>query len=265
MNDSSAGKPKARLVAIGADGAPSGWVAACLYADAKRPTTASVWQTRVRLCANVAELAELREQGGGEATVAIDVPIGLPDTAGYRACDLKAREILKQVGRASSVFAPPARYMLEAAGDYSAIRALVEEERKRNPAAHGISSQSAALAPKIKQVDVWVRTRPGCHEWLVECHPELSWYALSGGERLLDKRSGSGLVRRLQLLRELFPDAEERIAAAPWPGKQAALSDLLDAYAALSSALAFARSPDEYEELGEGEPDSEGLPMRMVM
>jgi predicted RNase H-like nuclease len=216
----------------------------------------------VELCGDIGELVELRP--GGDARLAIDVPIGLPSTAGPRRCDLEARSILKRVGRASSVFAPPARYMLDAA-DYAAVRALVEEERNRNPAAQGVSAQSAAIAPRIKQVDTWVRAHPGCHDWLVECHPELSWYVLSGGKPLLDKRSGSGLVRRLQLLRDLFPDAEERIAAAPWTGRQATLSDLLDAYAALSTAVRFARGPGEYEELGGGELDSEGVPMRMVM
>jgi predicted RNase H-like nuclease len=265
MNPATDALPDAPLVAIGVDGAPAGWVAASLYADALRPEDASAWETRLRLFSNITELAEAREREGERPSVAIDVPIGLPDTAGYRACDSEARILLKQVGRASSVFAPPARYMLEAAGDYPAIRALVEQERQRNPAAKGISSQSAALAPKIKEVDSWVRAHPDCHVWLVECHPELSWYALSEREGLLDKRSGSGLVRRLQLLRELFPDAEECIAASPWSGKHATLSDLLDAYAALSSALAFARGPGEYEELGECERDAEGLPMRMVM
>jgi predicted RNase H-like nuclease len=262
----SAGVPaNPPALAIGVDGAPAGWVAACLYADAKRREDATVWHTALQLCANIDDLATLRGEAGGSASLAIDVPIGLPPTAGYRACDLKAREILKQVGRASSVFAPPARYMLEAAGDYPAIRALVEEERKRRPNAKGISSQSAAIAPKVKEVDAWVRTHRESEGWLVECHPELSWYALSAGEKLLDKRSGSGLMRRLQLVRELFPDAEKRIASFRRPGKQATLSDLLDAYAALSSALAFARGPDAYEELGDGKRDDEKLPMRMVM
>jgi predicted RNase H-like nuclease len=257
--------PASPLLAIGVDGAPAGWAAACLYADAANPDEAEAWETRLQLFPDVAALAAARDEAGGEASVAIDVPIGLPDTAGYRPCDHAARDILKNVGRQSSVFAPPARYMLKAAGNYPAIRALVEEQRQHNPAAKGISSQSAALAPKIREVDSWVRAHPDCHRWLVECHPELSWYALSGGESLLDKRSGSGLVRRLQLLRDVFPDAEERTASAPWSGKQATLSDLLDAYAALNSALAFARGPDHYEELGDAERDSEGLPMRMVM
>lgn len=60
--------------------------------------------------------------------MAIEVPIGLLDSVGF-ACDLAARKLLK--GKASSVFAPPARYMLDAAGDYAAIRALVELQRVR--------------------------------------------------------------------------------------------------------------------------------------
>ncbi|MDQ3770392.1 MAG: hypothetical protein M3370_13090 [Actinomycetota bacterium] len=59
-----------------------------------------------------------------------------------------------------------------------------------------------------------------------------------------------------------FP-IEERIASAPWTGKRVALSDILDAYAALTTALVCAR--EEQEELGEGERDSEGIPMRMAV
>jgi hypothetical protein len=70
-------------------------------------------------------------------------------------------------------------------------------------------------------------------------------------------------MQRLQLVRPEFPDAEERLATAPWTSKQAELSDLLDAYAALSTALLFAR--EEQEELGDGERDSEGILMRMAL
>src|SRR5215213_10188490 len=104
MNDTT-DPPATALIAIGVDGAPAGWVAACLHVDAMRPEDARLWETRLDLCANIDQLALLREDAGGSATLAIDVPIGLPPAASYRSCDLKARELLKQVGRASSVFA----------------------------------------------------------------------------------------------------------------------------------------------------------------
>jgi hypothetical protein len=65
------------------------------------------------------------------------------------------------------------------------------------------------------------------------------------------------------LVPAVFADAEQRLAAAPWPGAQVALSGALDAYAALSTALVCARG--EQEELADGARDSARLPMRMAL
>lgn len=249
------------LVALGADGARGGWVAACLYADARRPVDEHGWTTRLFLFETVTDLAAFRDEEGGDAAVAIDVPIGLLNSAAFRPCDVVARELLKD--RRNTVFAPPARYMLAAAGDYPAIRALVEQERVGNPAANSISAQAAGIAPKIREVDDWVRAHPGSERWLWECHPELSFLALNDGAPVrASKHSAAGLMQRLDLLRREFPDIEEQIAAAAWSSKEAELSDLLDAYAALSTALLCARG--DQEELGDGARDAEGVLMRMA-
>jgi predicted RNase H-like nuclease len=245
-------------VAVGVDGAPAGWAVACLHADARRAADARRWETRLHLLRDFGEIAALR--AGAGAPVAIDIPIGLLDSVDFRPCDLEARRRLG--GRSNSVFAPPARHMLEAAGDYTRMRALVETEREQNPRAKGLSAQSAALASKVAEVDRWVREHPESEDWLFECHPELSFCALGDGRTLPDKRSGAGVVWRLRLIRELFPDAEERLASAPWPGRQVDSIDLLDAYAALSTALVCARG--EQQALAP-ERDARGLPMRIVV
>jgi predicted RNase H-like nuclease len=235
-------------LAAGVDGARGGWVAAI----------AAAGRTRVELFADIGALTA----AVGEAAVAIDVPIGLYDSVAFRRCDLAARRLLGR--RASTVFAPPARYMLPAAGDYPAIRRLVAEERERNPQAKGLSAQAAGIAARVREVDDWVRAHRDSERWLFECHPELSFLALNDGVPLHEpKHTAAGRDRRLQLVREAFPDAEQRIAAARWSAKQATIADLLDAYAALSTALACARG--EQQELGDGERDSEGLPMRIVL
>jgi len=249
--------PRAPLVAVGVDGARAGWVAACLYADALSPRDAAVWETRLVLAADIGALAALR----GGAAVAIDVPIGLLDTVGFRACDQAARALLGR--RASSVFAPPARYMLDAAGDYAAIRALVERRRATDPAAKSLSAQAAGIAPKVAEVDAFVRAHPQSECWLWECHPELSFLRLNAGAAVTgDKRSVAGLANRLALVRAVFPDVEASLSTAPWPGRDVGLSDALDAYAALSAALACARG--EQEELGDGRRDSAGVLMRIA-
>lgn len=252
---------RAPLIAVGADGAPRGWLVACLYADSPRRAEATSWDTQLELVSDLDALSALRAQGGARAAVAIDVPIGLLDTVDFRDCDIEAR---KRLGaRRNSVFAPPARYMLAAAGDYTRIRELVEAERSRNPAAKSISAQAAGIAAKIRDVDDWVRAHPESEQWLWECHPELSFLALSEGSPLEDKHRAAGVIARLRLLRAEFGDVEDNIANAPWPKKEASLSDILDAYAALSTALRCARG--EHEELGNGKRDARGVPMRMAV
>jgi predicted RNase H-like nuclease len=251
----------APLVAMGVDGARAGWAAACLYADATGPGDASVWQTVLRLCRDIGELDNFRTSRGGAPPVAIDTPIGLLDSVDFRPCDVAARDILGK--RRNAVFAPPARYMLDAAGDYPRIRKLVEAERERNPKAKGLSAQAAGLTTKVAEVDAFMRADKGREEWLFECHPELSFYALAGAVPGDGKRSAAGLLQRLHLIRDVFPDVEQQIATAPWDGTQVELADVLDAYAALTTAVVCARG--DQEELGRGERDSEGLLMRMVL
>jgi len=254
--------PAAPLVAIGVDGARAGWVAACLSADALHPPDASVWETRLVLARSAEEVAALRSLSGGRAPVAIDVPIGLPERGGSRACDVAARRLLGR--RASCVFAPPARYMLEAADDYAAIRALVARRRETDPSAPSLSAQAAGIAPKLAEVDAFVRAHPETEDWLWECHPEVALLRLNGGEALPDdKRSAAGRAARLALVGREFPDAEARLRAAPWPRREVARADVLDAYAALSTALRCARG--EQTMLGDGARDGAGVVMRMAV
>ena len=237
-------------LAVGVDGARGGWVAAI---------AAGPDRTRLEL---FSDITALTATVGEAAAVAIDVPIGLYDSVAFRPCDRAARRLLGS--RASTVFAPPARYMLRAAGDYAAIRRLVAEERERNPEAKGLSAQAAGIAAKVREVDDWVREHPAAERWLFECHPELSFRALNGGVPLREpKHTAAGRDRRRRLLCAAFPDAEQRIAAARWSAQQVAAADLLDAYAALSTALACARG--EQLELGGGERDAEGVLMRIVV
>jgi predicted RNase H-like nuclease len=215
--------------------------------------------TRVALRPTIDAVAALR----GQAVVAIDVPIGLLESVELRACDLEARRRLGP-RRASSVFAPPSRPMLAHAGDYAAIRALVARERQHRPAAKGLSAQAAGIAPKVGEVDAWVRAHTDSEAWLYECHPELSFLRLNRDTPLVaDKRSPAGVVARLRLVRAAFPDAEDRIATAGLRGRDADLTDLLDAYAVLTTARRCARG--QHELLGDGARDAAGLPMRMAV
>lgn len=242
------------LLAIGVDGARGGWVAVGCYGSADDPKPHQR-RTIVKLCRNFAELLELRD--GTDAVVAIDIPMGLLATVDFRPCDREAREILGE--RRSTVFAPPARPLLDAM-TYAEARGLVEQLRQSQPQAKSLSTQAFALAPKIKELDGWLRSHPHGEQWLYEAHPELSFRAMAGGV-LPDKKTAHGQVMRTRLAVESFPDALDTIASTPLPSRDAQLADVLDAYAALDSALHVLA--DDHEQLG-GERDDAGLVMRII-
>ena len=107
-----------------------------------------------------------------------------------------------------------------------------------------------------------LRAHPRAQAWLFECHPELSFRAIADGRVLEDKKTTHGQGDRLRLIHQEFPGALDAIAETPLgPKEDVNLTDVLDAYAAASSALHVAA--DDYEELG-GETDALGLIMRMV-
>jgi predicted RNase H-like nuclease len=103
-----------RLLAVGVDGAPRGWVAACCFGE-NADVSAISRRTEPRFFSSIEALADWRDKqpGGQHAPVGIDIPIGLPETVFFRPCDRHAREILGE--RRSSVFHPPGRYLLAAA------------------------------------------------------------------------------------------------------------------------------------------------------
>jgi predicted RNase H-like nuclease len=242
------------LLAIGADGAHGGWLAAACVGTS--PDEVADRMTEVRLCQSFTDLIELR--GDAQVPVAVDIPMGLLETVDFRPCDERAREMLG--ARCVTVFAPPSRPLL-AAATYAEARGRIDELRKTYPEAKGLSAQAFAIAPKINEVDDWLRAQLGAQEWLFECHPELSFRAMAEGRVLDGKNTAHGQVERIRLVTSEFPDALDVIGATSFSAKDVQLADVLDAYAALDSALHVAAG--DYEELG-GDADNLGLVMRMI-
>lgn len=178
--------------------------------------------------------------------VALDVPIGLPALGDVRPADAEARARLG--ARRSSVFAAPPREVL-ACASYADAR----------PLAPSLSAQAFGLVPRIREVDGLLRARgPAVHERVVECHPEVAFAAMAAGRAALaTKKSAAGVLQRLALVEEAF---DRDVPADVPPG--AALDDALDAAACAVTALRWATGAAEV--LG-GEPDAEGLPMRIVL
>src|SRR5688500_12394883 len=92
-------------IVLGIDGCPGGWC--CVAIDSEQGAVAEVF---------VARSFEDVLHSAAEV-ICVDIPIGLLDRPGQRACDVEARRMLG-TGRGPSVFPPPSRRSL-AFGDYS--------------------------------------------------------------------------------------------------------------------------------------------------
>src|SRR4051794_35941283 len=80
----SAGVTAERLLGIGVDGAPGGWLAACCFGD-ELDGLPEGRRSEPLFFRSVLDLAAWRakQPGGTAAPVAIDIPIGLPETVSF--------------------------------------------------------------------------------------------------------------------------------------------------------------------------------------
>src|SRR5581483_7059520 len=243
-------------VAIGADGVPGGWIAAACHAgeaawgkarSSRRLPPPGKRRVELHLCRKVGEIAELR--AASEAIVAIDVPIGLPEHGGARPCDTEARRLLGKL--ASSVFNPPARYLFPALDKATGEERWQEAQRlvREQQAKYGgepivaVSRQAVGILEKVRDADTYLRRHPDAEDWLIECHPEVSFLRMNGGEPLAPKAKAKGALQRLALVEREFPGTtralEERELAEHVPlAERVPLADLLDAHAARRPMLA---------------------------
>lgn len=241
-----------QVLAAGADGCKAGWVVAWRHEQDGGQASA------LGLQPSFASLLDWQKEQGSPP-LAVDVPIGLESNGGSRPCDAQLRALLKN--RASSVFSPPGRFLLKLHDrPYREIRAEVERRQASGQEAQGISAQAAALLPKIHEVDVALRADPSRHETVFEVHPELCFQRATG-VTLAPKRSPAGQLERLAFVEGEFGAIEPLLADPRWHSADADLTDVLDAFAALTTAL---RWPNHVEVLG-GETDDEGRPKRMVV
>lgn len=217
---------------LGVDACKAGWVGIALSEGA----------VSAHAAAGIGDLVEDASSGGPLSIIAIDIPIGLPDT-GRRQADLLVR---KAVGpRWASVFMTPVRPALEAA-DYASATAV-----NLGLAGEGISRQAYALRAKILQVDQWIRQT---RHRVVEIHPEASFAQLAGAPLQSPKSTWSGIARRRQLLAEAGIVLSEDLGPA---GEKAAVDDVLDAAVAAWTAVRVIRDqarsqPDPPELFSDG-------------
>lgn len=233
----------ALLNAVGIDGCRAGWVIA--YRDGQEISLAII-----------SKLSDLNDLLHPNASVMIDMPIGLTDGPSVRGCDALAREKLRP-HRSSSVFGVPARQVTRCT-DYSHANAL-----SRELSGKGISKQAFYLFPKIRELDDWLMSRDRRGRWS-ECHPEVAFASLNGGEALLDsKKTEAGSQTRSKLLAEMgeIRPALEK-ALATHRRKDVLADDLLDALVCLLTAE---RQRNGRQHMPEDAPaDERGLIMEIV-
>ncbi|MCH8025295.1 MAG: DUF429 domain-containing protein [Chloroflexi bacterium] len=204
------------MYVAGVDGCKGGWL--LVRADA-------TGQLRIEDVSVISTFRELIAATAACAAVAVDIPIGLGDDK-PRAADGEARQVLREPRR-RSVFPTPVRPTLKAETH--------DEAKKLSLLASGKSMnvQTFNILKKIREADK-VMT-PLLQEWIVEVHPEVSFWALNDKQSMRHKKkSKAGKQERLQSLSRVFVDD---LACVALPlRKDAGLDDFYDACVAAWTA-----------------------------
>jgi predicted RNase H-like nuclease len=213
----------------GVDGCRAGWLAVV------RPITSPL-EAQARLIPTFADVLKLPE---APQVIAIDIPIGLAEVAGIggRQADVAARSHLGK--RQAAVFAVPARAaVMETDYRTACAVALASSDPPRR-----LSRQTFNLFPKMREVGALMTAT--LQERVVECHPELAFWALNGQRPLAEPKKVKsrphppGLRLRRQLLVRAGYD-RAFLQEAHFKAANAGPDDLLDACACSWSAARIA-------------------------
>ncbi|WP_454918337.1 DUF429 domain-containing protein [Xanthobacter sediminis] len=179
-------------------------------------------------------------------TVAIDMPIGLPDRVGPRgrAPERLVRPLLG--GRQSSVFSVPARAAVAAglapgADEGTRYRAACAAARASSDPPKAVAKQCFHLFPKIGEVDALLRSHPEFVPLVHECHPEVAFWAMNGQapvalpKKVKNRPYPPGLALRIALLAS-HGIPVDALSAQSALALKAGLDDLVDACACAWSA-----------------------------
>ena len=199
---------------VGLDGCKDGWIAAVV--EAGRLTAIEYHDSASKVVA-----------AHPRATVfAVDIPIGL-SPSGKRQADEAARKLLR--GCASRVFNAPAACVLDAA-DYEDAN-----KRSKRIAGCGLTQQSFALLPKIREVAHAIASNPKVN--VRETHPEICFTKMNQDNPLPSKKTWDGLMLRKALLAEAGLVIPERVEVAC----RHSADDVVDAVACAWAALQIDR------------------------
>lgn len=211
----------------GVDGCKAGWIAVHREADAA--PSVSVFPSFQALLDALPD-----------ATIAVDMPIGLPDFSGKggRGPEALVRPLLG--ARQSSVFAIPSRAALYAdTSDFTTIEAWYAAHRRASAVAmgtsdppRGVSIQAFGIFSKIREIDALLIAKPDLRGRVFESHPEVAFCRLNGGAAMALPKKIKGAVnpagmeeRKALLCRHGY----EKAFLDRAPPRGAANDDFLDA------------------------------------
>jgi predicted RNase H-like nuclease len=199
-----------------------------------------------------ASFADLVASLPGDARIAVDMPIGLPEFSrkGGRGPEAAVRAFLG--ARQSSVFSIPSRAALYAETEafvtverwHAAHRRASAVARTTSDPPRGVSIQAFGIFPKIREIDGLLRERPELRPRIYESHPEVAFCRLNGGRPMsLPKKirgtiNPAGMEERKALLCACGYQRSFLDQVVP---KGAAVDDFLDASAMMLIAGRLAR------------------------
>lgn len=200
------------------DGCRAGWIAIALDESGAHSHLAA---------ATIADVARRYPSG----LVLVDIPIGLRDTErDERRCDLEARVLLGP--RASSVFPAPCR----AALGLATYREASDENHRQT--GRRLSKQSFNIAPRVLDVEGYLRRSWASGPVIREMHPEVCFWALAGRPMLHSKRTIEGAAERIAVLTRHLPSAAAIVDEVTRAHPKTALGrdDVVDALAGAVTA-----------------------------
>lgn len=233
---------------IGVDWASKGWLGVILRDEGwEADLFPSIWS--------------LWKYHSDATRILVDIPIGLPTVdTGKRACDIKAKEILKE--RHRSVFYAPIRDAVYET-NLDAAKAVNEE------AGFSIQNQAWGIVPRIREVDEFLDMNPSARDRVRETHPEVCFRALKGESLAAVKTTPEGLAERRSILHDELARSKEICAAIEAeftrPSYAPMVSGVDDILDAMVAAVTAQREESGVATLPEAPPvDDRGLPMEIV-
>lgn len=207
---------------LGVDGCRGGWCAVSIHDEGRILSVPppAIFRSFQQVLASSAEV------------ICVDIPIGLLDGPGQRACDAQARQLLGR--RASTVFTPPCRSALQQENHTAA------SEANRRITGKGLPIQTHSISDKIAEVDSLVT--PDLQSRVYEVHPEVCFWALNHGQPMSHKKARlAGPTERWRPLRKALPS----LPKVPPPPRDlpagCAVDDYVDALVAAWTADCIAR------------------------